>query len=242
MSNMDLSLIIPCYNEETILEDNIKDVFEVLDNTRICYEIIFVDDKSKDNTRSIIDKIIFNYPNKNIVKVFHDKNTGRGGAVIDGIKISKGRVTGFIDIDLETHARYIPSCYLAIINKGFDIAIAKRIYKFYFKSLMRYLMSKGYILLVRRLLRINLEDTETGFKFFNREKILPIINETMEKGWFWDTEVMVRSYFKGYKIIEIPCLFVRNFKKQSSVKNVADSIYYFLKLLRFRNFVRKNFT
>lgn len=236
MPNLDLSLVIPCYNEELILGNSIREVIGILDNTRFNYEIIFVDDCSHDNTRKIINDIIAGYPDKNISKIFHEKNTGRGGAVMDGIRAARGEVVGFIDIDLEVHARYIPSCVLAV-KGGVDIAIAYRIYKFYLKSFVRYFMSKGYITMVRNLLKVNLKDTETGFKFFKREKILPVIGEIQECGWFWDTEVMVRSYMKGYKIVEIPCLYIRSFKKQSSVRKIADSIYYFLKLFKFRGLI-----
>ncbi len=119
MPNLDLSLVIPCYNEELILRDSIREVIEILDNTRFNYEIIFVDDYSRDNTRQIINDIIDGYPDKNLSRIFHKKNTGRGGAVMDGIRVAKGEVAGFIDIDLEVHARYIPSCVLAIKN-GFE--------------------------------------------------------------------------------------------------------------------------
>ena len=238
MPNLDLSLLIPCYNEEQILRDSIREVIEILDNTRFNYEIIFVDDCSRDDTRQIIDDIIDRYPDKNLSRIFHEKNTGRGGAVMDGIKAARGEIVGFIDIDLEVHARYIPSCVLAV-KGGADIASAYRIYKVYLKSLARYLMSKSYIALVRNLLKVNLKDTETGFKFFNRQRILPIIEQIREKGWFWDTEIMVRAYLKGYRIKEIPCLFLRNLNKQSTVKCFSDSIDYFKKLLRFREILKK---
>jgi len=241
MSDIDLSLVIPCYNEELILRDSIKQVFEVLDNTKFNYEIIFVDDCSRDNTRKIIDDVTSLYPDKQLTKIFHEKNTGRGGAVMDGIRVARGEVVGFIDIDLEVHARYIGSCVLAVKN-GADVATARRIYKFYLKFIVRYVMSRGYIALARKLLKIDLADTETGFKFFNRQRILPVMEETIEKGWFWDTEIMVRSYLKGYKIEEIPCLFLRNLKKPSTVKNVSDSIDYFKKLLKFRKTLRKEKT
>ena len=67
---MDLSLIIACYNEEKILQSNVDQILEILDITKIDYELIFVDDLSQDNTRNIIDKIIELNPNKSIKKMF----------------------------------------------------------------------------------------------------------------------------------------------------------------------------
>lgn len=239
--SIDLSLIIPCYNEELILEASVKQVFEILNNTRFDYEIIFVDDHSKDNTKSVIENITRSYPDKKISAIFHAENKGRGRSVSDGIKIAKGDVTGFIDIDLEVHARYIPSCVLAV-KEGFDIALGHRIYTFHFRSIMRHAMSRGYIFLVRRLFGIDLKDTETGFKFFDRKKILSVLEETREQGWFWDTEIMARAYLRGYKIKEIPSLYLRNFKKRSTVNGLSDTIYYLKKLLEFRKIIRKEDT
>src|ERR1051325_2255489 len=112
----DLSLIIACYNEEPLLEQSMREVFEVLENARFSYEVIFVDDCSRDRTRQIIDSIISHHPEKCLKKIFHQTNHGRGGTVTDGFLAAQGEIVGFIDIDLEVHARYIPSCILAVRN------------------------------------------------------------------------------------------------------------------------------
>jgi glycosyltransferase involved in cell wall biosynthesis len=233
----DLSLVLACYNEEVVLEGSLADIIEVLDNTRYSYEILFVDDCSKDRTRQLIDGVIERYADKRMSRIFHEENQGRGGTVSDGIRVAKGDVVGFIDIDLEVHARYIPSCVNAVQN-GAEVAVGRRIYKLNLRSLDRYLMSAGYIWLVRKLLGVDLNDTETGYKFFKRERILPVLNEIEDQGWFWDTEVMVRSYYKGYQIAEVPCLFLRRFDKASTVSRLGDTIDYFGKLWRFRKVVR----
>jgi glycosyltransferase involved in cell wall biosynthesis len=234
---LDLSLVLPCYNEEVVLEDSVAQIIEVLDGTRYSYEIIFVDDCSGDRTRQLIDQAIERYPDKRMSRIFHEKNVGRGGTVADGIKVGKGDVAGFIDIDLEVHARYIPSCVNAVQN-GADVAIGRRVYKLNLRSLDRYVMSVGYVWLVRRLLGVDLNDTETGYKFFKRERILPVLDEIEDQRWFWDTEVMVRSHYRRYQIVEIPCLFLRRFDKKSTVSPLSDTLGYFRKLWRFRRAVK----
>jgi glycosyltransferase involved in cell wall biosynthesis len=232
-SSLDLSLVIACYNEEPLLERSLAETFRVLDAMRASSEVILVDDASRDRTREIIDQVIAANPGRELKKIEHAANVGRGGTVTDGIRAARGRFVGFIDIDLEVHARYIPALVSAL-EDGFDVATALRVYKFSWRSLDRFVLSTGYRRLVQRMLKLTLQDTETGFKFFRRDAVMPILDATRDRGWFWDTEVMARATYAGLRIIEVPALFIRRFDKKSSVRAVHDTIEYFGKLRRFR--------
>jgi glycosyltransferase AglD len=229
----DLSLVVACYNEEPILEASIAETFRVLDRLKLETEVIFVDDASRDRTAEVIERIIARHPDRRLRKIEHARNVGRGGTVADGIHAASGRIVGFIDIDLEVHPDNIRPCVLAV-EEGHDVATALRVYRFYWHSLDRYVLSKGYRWLMRRTLKVPLKDTETGFKFFRRERILPVLSATQDRGWFWDTEIMVRAYYEGLRIIEIPAAFVRRFDKQSSLRPLRDTHDYVVKLWRFR--------
>lgn len=231
INKFDLSIILPCYNEASILIESLNEIINTLNQTVYSYEIIFIDDNSKDETQRIIKKIA-NTKN-NIRWIFHQKNTGRGSAVVDGLRIAKGNIIGFIDVDLEIHARYIPSMVVAIKEEGFDMASAYRIYKLSLRSLARHLASISYRWLVKSLIKLPLKDTEAGFKFFRKENILPLLDKAKDKRWFWDTEISYFAYSNNLKIKEIPCLFIRRKDKPSSVKILKDSIDYLRKLLSF---------
>ena len=82
-------------------------------------------------------------------------------------------------------------------------------------------------------------DTEAGCKFFDRQKILPVLDEIEDHHWFWDTEIMVRTFYKGYRIYEMPTLFVRNRAVRSTVRIFQDTLYYFGKIIRFRQKVKE---
>jgi glycosyltransferase involved in cell wall biosynthesis len=235
-SEYDVSIIIACYNEEKYLEGNVGEIKKVMDQTAYDYELIFVDDDSSDGTKIIIEKLIQETPNMQVI--YHEKNIGRGGTVIDGILSSRGNIVGFIDIDLEVHARYIPSMILAI-NDGFDVATANRIYLYQQTGLFRHIMSRSYRLLTRIVLKHKLKDTETGFKFFKRDKILPVIHKTGNRKWFWDTEIMTLSDREGLNIIELPCLFIRRADKKSSVRVIHDTLQYIMDLYAFRKIINK---
>ena len=240
MENVDVGLVLACYNETFHFEKSMEDILAVLDCSRWSYEIVFVDDRSSDSTREMIDACIAANPTRRMRRLFHETNRGRGRTVSDGFKESRARIVGYIDIDLEIHARYLPSCIRGV-EGGADIAVAHRIYKFELRSLDRYLMSKGYVWLERKLLRVPFKDTESGLKFFRRDRLLPLLEEIEDEGWFWDTEVMVRGLLRGYTVTEIPTLFLRRFDKRSTVRGLRDSLGYFNRLLRFRKELKERY-
>jgi hypothetical protein len=137
-----------------------------------------------------------------------------------------------IDVDLEVEPRYILPCLIAL-EQGYDVATALRIYKLRLDSLHRHAMSRVYQSLLRWQLDVPLKDTETGYKFFRRDRILPVLDQVLDRRWFWDTEIIVLAYVAGLRIIEIPALFEHRWDKPSSVKLFRDSIRHFQGLRRF---------
>lgn len=229
LQEINLTLIIPCYNEEIELRKSVKKIEEALDKTKYTYEMIFIDDYSTDNTREIINNICKDNPKHRYY--LHNENIGRGSTVAEGIRLAKGKIVGFIDIDLSTDPWYILPL-VTEIEKGFDIVIANRVYKLKWKVLPRWILSKGYKFLVKIFLNLDLGDTESGCKFFNRKKIIPILSQVKDKRWFWDTEIIVRSYIAGLEISEIPTVFIREFL-YSRVNVLKDSWRHFVNLIRF---------
>jgi glycosyltransferase AglD len=228
-----LSVVLACYNEEEILASSFAEIHEELEGLGRPYEIVFVDDVSRDRTREIIRGLVADHPRVRTQVILHETNRGRGATVTDGFRAARGDIAGFLDVDLEVHARYIPSLVRAI-EQGADVAPVRRIYAFQLRSLDRYVMSRGYSYLVRRMLGTSLHDTETGYKFFRREALLPVLDEIRDPGWFWDTEFMLRAERRGLRIAEVPGAYVRRFDKTSTVRGLRDSARYFGKLLSFR--------
>ena len=230
----DLSLVLACYNEAEIFTQSVKEIISVLDKTSWTYEVIFVDDKSTDNTVQLIKQAIKKYPRKHFSAFYHNKNQGRGKTVTDGFLKAQGKIVGFIDIDLEIPAWYIPMAVEAI-DSGSDAAIGWRIYDLDLRGLSRWLASKGYMWLRSKILGINLKDTESGFKFFKREKIFPIVKQCCDPHWFWDTEITARSLKAGLKFSQIPVVFIRRHDKTSTVKLLPDTFDYLKKLFLYRS-------
>ncbi len=131
-------------------------------------------------------------------------------------------------------SRRIAPTNTLILKKQADIVIGKRYYRTSITSLLREAMSRGYQQISSFLLGTAGMDTETGYKFFNRVKIIPILRQTEYTGWFWDTEIMVRAQRAGLRIAEEPVLFIRRFDKPSSVHIFRDSVAYLIHLWEFR--------
>jgi glycosyltransferase involved in cell wall biosynthesis len=233
-----LSLVLACYNEAEVLEASFREIHDTLVDFGRPFEILFVDDMSRDRTRELIANIVEQNRDLEIRVILHEKNQGRGATVSDGFRAARGEITGYLDVDLEVHSRYIPSLVRAIQN-GADLATVRRIYAFQARALDRYFMSRGYSWLVRRLLGSALHDTETGYKFFRREKLMRVLEATQDPGWFWDTEFMVRAERQGLSIRELPGAYVRRWDKTSKVSGLRDSLAYFRRLLRFRRSLQR---
>ena len=81
-------------------------------------------------------------------------------------------------------------------------------------------------------------DTEAGYKFFNRNKILPLLGKIQDTYWFWDTEIIALSYYLHLNIYELPVIFNRNLYKTSTVKVFRDAWLYFQELIKFQKRIK----
>lgn len=232
MDKYDVSLILACYNEREIFTDSVRRIIKALSQTDYTWEIIFVEDQSRDNTAALIKKVLEKYPRLNLSAVFHTTNQGRGKSVVDGFLKAQGKSVGFIDIDLETGEWYLPK-FIDTLEQGADAAIAWRVYDLALWSLPRWLATKGYIWLRKALLGLPYQDTEGGYKFFKRQKIVPLLKKVTNPGWFFDTEIMALCFKQRLKVKEIPVAFVRNPHKTSTVRLIPDSLNYLWNLIKF---------
>jgi len=232
-ADLDLSVIIPCYREEPHLAASVQTLSAVLDRTRCAYELIFVDDRSPDGTRDVIEEVCRGRENARYI--FHERNMGRGGAFKTGFKEARGRIAGFVDIDLEVGAHYIPPLVRLIEDGDCDVATGNRHYLLsQTEGWVRHVLSQGYRMLCGFFLNFGVKDSETGCKFFRRDACREAVLGSASDGWFWDTEVMARAALANLRITEMPVLFLRRFDKASTVRIVRDSFDYMVELYRFR--------
>ena len=238
--NPEVSIVIPCYQEEAQISESVKELFGIMNLSGFSFEMIFVDDASKDDTKEKILTAVKQY--QDIRYIFQKENTGRGKAFINGAKGAKGNIIGYLDIDLEISASSLPEV-IREIKEGADVCIVKRNYKIEWtpEFILRHLASITYKRLAWTLLGIPHYDTETGFKFFKRESLFKLLEKTESPRWFFDTEIVTLAYFSGMKISQVNGTYKKNWNKSSTVNLFSDSLRQFSSLLSYRKKLKKLF-
>jgi len=122
---MNLSVIVPCYNESEAINVFYDEIKKVLDEEKLTYELIFVDDGSTDNTLSILKE--FNKKDKNVKIVSFSRNFGKEAAMLAGLQHSKGTYVSIIDADMQQNPKTLLEMYKKLIdNKDYDVVAAYR--------------------------------------------------------------------------------------------------------------------
>ncbi len=199
-----VSVIFPAYNEVDYLENAVEKTAAALDIFTKSYEIIIAEDGSTDGTPECSEELAKKYP---FVKHIHgEERLGRGAALNNSFRQSRGEVLVDMDLDLATDLKYLKPLVDAVALEGYEFATGSRLMpeSKVERTLRRSISSKSYNFLVRHMLGSKLKDHQCGFKAFKRECALEMINEVAARHWFWDTEIFVRAQRKGYRIKEIP--------------------------------------
>ncbi len=235
---IEVSLILPCFNEMEHIQTSLKKISDymafVFPMSR--YEILLIDDASTDGTRDWLKNL--EWPNCKVS--LNETNLGRGGAVKQGMKLSQGSVVGFMDIDCEVSESYL-SKFVQEVKGGADLSVGRRVYHLSLRPyiLLRHFLSQCYKALLRYAFECKTLDSEVGYKFFSRQLVDYILAQSQFDDWFWDTEVILLSERMNFNIIEIPVLFLRNPRKTSTVKVFRDSMNYLKAFSKYKNLMKK---
>ncbi|MFA6307571.1 MAG: dolichyl-phosphate beta-glucosyltransferase [Patescibacteria group bacterium] len=208
---MEISVIIPAYNEEILIESTIIEVKDFLKNNFNNFEIIIVDDKSTDRTLAILQSI------DNIIVLRNLKNHGKGYTVAKGVKAACGEIILFMDADNSTKITELKSFLPKIDN--YDLVIASRglensdiqVSQNLFKSLLGKLGN----FFSRLLIDNNIKDTQCGFKLFKKD-IKYLFEKLTIPGFAFDFELIFLARKYKFKVKEMPVTWVNNFN--STVK------------------------
>lgn len=195
MKNINLSIIVPVFNEEENLNPLYNQLTEVLCRLKLNYEIIFVDDGSDDQGFSILKKIADKDKRIKIIQL--KKNFGQTAAISAGIDYAQGEVIITIDADLENDPKDIPRL-LSKLDEGFDIASGWRKNRWKDKPLTRRLTSQVANFLISKIVGLKLHDYGCTLKAY-RKNVIKEINLYGEMHRF----IPALAFWQGAKIAEV---------------------------------------
>jgi glycosyltransferase involved in cell wall biosynthesis len=190
-----ISCVFPAYNEETNIENAVKQAIKAFTDLNIDYEIIVVDDGSKDRTAEITSNIA--KENKNIRLIKHPCNLGYADALRTGFKSAKKKYVFYTDADNQFDLKDIGKALPLIRNA--DMVIGYRVKRA--DNIIRKIGSRGYNFLASKLLHLNVKDIDCAFKLFRSEVFNKIEIET--KAWLVDTEILAKAKKHNMIIKEI---------------------------------------
>jgi glycosyltransferase involved in cell wall biosynthesis len=202
--SVEISVVFPAYNEAGSLESAVDKVSQALNEFTRSYEIIIAEDGSTDGTDKLAAALAEKHP---FVKHIHgEKRLGRGAALKNAFKQSRGEVLVYMDLDLATDLKHLKALVAAVESEGYELATGSRMLheSKVKRSGTRNIASKTYNFMVRTVLGSKVKDHQCGFKAFRREHLMQLLDEVDANHWFWDTEILVRAYRRGSKIKEIP--------------------------------------
>ncbi len=217
MQEKKLSIIIPCYNER----ESLPVILEKVKNAPIeNKEIIIVEDLSTDGTREFIRENIEAQVDK---VIYHEKNTGKGGALATGFKAATGDVVIIQDADME----YDPDEYPLVVGPIFE-GRAEVVYGSRFMNqkakgyVLNRLANKGLTFLSNLMTHQRLTDMETCYKAFRREIIQSI--EIEEKRFGFEPEITAKIAKRKIKIMEVPISYYPRSNAEGKKIGFSDGI------------------
>lgn len=193
----DVSIIIPVFNEEQRIKSFLKDIKKAAKSN---WEIIFVDDGSKDKSLSLIR----NSSIKNLNLISYKKNKGKGFAVKNGVDVSRGRYVIFIDADGSIHPSQIEKMikYLRKYNfvvgdrASMDSKVKQPLFRKFFGICFNYYSNILFGLAIR--------DKLCGFKGFKSSVAKRLFKNLLSKRWVFDIEIFYKAKKEGINPYQMP--------------------------------------
>ncbi len=216
-----LSVIIPAYNEEKRLPITLLAIDKYLSEQTYPYEILVVNDGSGDNTAAIVKN--FQKMVKNLILLGYDENRGKGYAVRFGMLKAQGKYCLFTDADNSTTVDQIEKLIPCLKPKGdFDVAVGSRAIKGHkiliHQPFYREMIGKAGNKLIQAIAVGGIQDTQCGFKCFTKKSAERIFSKQTIERWGFDFEALAIAGLLGYKIKEVPIVWVNDCESKLSKK------------------------
>ncbi len=234
---MDLSIIVPAYNEEKRIDDFLSSYLSVLsEKENLEWEIVVVINNTEDNTEEIVEKYEQIYPNRiKIVNIPYP--IGKGGALIEGFEVGEGDFISYVDADGSLPAKELLKLFNIAVKRRRAVVFGSRWIP---NSLVvpklskeRWLASRVYNLLVNLLFGLKVKDSQCAAKVVHRNLIKNIKKKLFIADMSFDVNLLYCAKIFGYELLEVPVVWFN--KEGSTVGNIVKTGFLmFLSLMRLR--------
>ena len=231
-----ISIIIPAYNEADRLPSTLRQLKVFLDAQTYDSEVLIIENGSTDNTLNIGQQFM---ESDQRFRAIHLEARGKGLAVKHGMLIASGSYCFMCDADLsmpvEEIGRFLPPNLT-----DFDVAIGSREApgaKRFNEPIYRHLGGRAINLIIRLLALPGLNDTQCGFKCFQRDAAKEIFTRTVISGWSFDVEALFIARLRGYRIVELPIPWY--FNPMSKLSLLKDTFQMVADIIKIRQNARE---
>jgi glycosyltransferase involved in cell wall biosynthesis len=229
----DISVFLPCFNEEAVLAKTVEQTLSVIRKRFKNWELILIDDGSKDKTGRIIDT--FAGTDKRIIAVHHPRNRGYGAALKSGFYTAGYPWIAFTDGDGQFDFSEIDTFITSQKQTGADMVIG--FYRTRHVPLFRKVNTFAWQTLVFALFGLKVKDIDCAFKLISKKVIDTIPRMESERGAFISSELLIKAKKAGFKIVEVPVTHYPAHREGTGarlnviLKSLADLFRLWLKLL-----------
>ena len=234
MTIVEISIVIPAYNEETLIINTLESLRAYMATRSEKYEFIVVDDGSDDRTAATIQ----DWQKKmtaDLQLLINQKNMGKGFSIRRAVQASRGQYVIFIDADLP-YELYAIDNFLSALKDGYDLAVGSRVLPgsevrgvpFY-----RYMAGQVFSWMVQLVLFTGLPDTQCGFKSFRASAAKEIFRRTSIDGFGFDVEMLFVARKLKFAIQPVAVHMIEH-RQRSRVRLFSDSLRMFSNLFTVR--------
>ena len=231
--SVSISVVVPAFNEERRLPPTLIDIIDFFERKGTPYEVIVVDDGSRDNTAEVVRKFERVRPEVRLIQL--PKNQGKGHAVRLGVLNSRGLRILFVDADGATPIAEMERLQAAL-DSGSDVAIGSRALAStdtkVATSLHRKVLGRVFNRCVNIILLPSIADTQCGFKMFSRKAALFLFRKQTSDRFSFDVELLFLARKAGLRVAEVPINWTN--VPGSKVNLVVDALLMFRDVFRFR--------
>jgi len=228
---MRIHLTIPVHNEERALGKSLGRVVEFLEAREVedrrawetvgldpkdfFWEAVIAENGSTDRTWEVVQQEVGRWkgaaPHVE-VKGMRREQPGRGGALQEAWLGTEADIVSYMDVDLSSDLRDYPRLLAPLVRDEADLAVGSRLAQGaeVQRGWKREVLSRGYSVLVRIMLRFPVRDAQCGFKAMKAAAAPAVLLEVEDRGWFWDTELLWVANWKGFRVREIPIRWVED--------------------------------